>query len=226
MVWLIVWTRYLNMHVIKFKKKSTLLPRQTASCTDPIGYTPTWHFSGPSVPPKTGTTHHFSDTNPLHTSPWSLCDYHLCLMWNSAVGGHRWVGTLVESELFMYGSAQWLIPPWSTFSMRATRKMSGWGHVTENTPWGEITHKVRRRSKNLISLISAPYQLACLGYFKTASGTPWKNLGPSGWASPPPFMYWLVWLGTMALTDGWFKSTWKSEEIFLPFWMSNSDSVT
>lgn len=46
-----------------------------------------------------------------------------------------WCCTLVESELFMYGSAQWLIPPWSTLSMRATRKMSGWGHVTENTPW-------------------------------------------------------------------------------------------
>lgn len=65
-------------------------------------------------------------------------------MWNNAAGGHRWVGTLVESELFMYASAQWLIPPWSTFSMRATRKMSGCGHVTENTPWGEMRCKVRR----------------------------------------------------------------------------------
>lgn len=59
-----------------------------------------------------------------------------------------------------------------------------------------------------------------------ASGTPWTNRCPSGGASPPPFMYWLMLLGTMPLTDGWFKSTWKSEEIFLPFWMSNSERVT
>ena len=60
-----------------------------------------------------------------------------CLVWRMVMELRGWVRTFVESELFMYGSAQWLIPPWSTFSMRATRKISGWGHVTENTPCGD-----------------------------------------------------------------------------------------
>lgn len=38
------------------KSKNTSLPRQTASCIDPGDYRPTWHSSGPSVPPKTGTS--------------------------------------------------------------------------------------------------------------------------------------------------------------------------
>lgn len=217
------------------------------------------------------------------------------------------VSTLVESELFMYASAQWLIPPWSTFSMRATRKISGWGQVTENTPcwdnenvriewfeygtkntfsqgscWANVMFFSHVRDGNValsvdlvqtnkfqqllnvnvcnkivcshvpqrtnptdfgeplsfhlafLSVFSLFWsicsfcftRLTCLGYCMAASGTPWTNRCPSGWVSPPPFIYWLVVLGTMPLTDGWFKSTWKSEEIFLPFWMSNSDRVT
>lgn len=137
--------------------------------------------------------------------------------------------------------------PWSSLSFSCTVQHSGWFHpeapslceprgrcqgggMWPRTLPGEKSDTkldaAANERMNLISVVSAPYRRACLGYFKTASGTPWTNRGPSGWASPPPFMYWLVWLGTIALTDGWFKSTWKSEEIFLPFWMSNSDSVT
>lgn len=95
------------------------------------------------VPPEIMTTW-------VCASVWSLYDFKtrtvVCvwcgIMWWNLGEGQGWAGTLVESELFMYGSAQWLIPPWSTFSMRATRKISGWGHVTENTPWGEIRHKI------------------------------------------------------------------------------------
>lgn len=47
----------LNIHIKLFmnhfeKRKSTLLPRQKASCTGPTGHMPVWHFSGPSVPPS------------------------------------------------------------------------------------------------------------------------------------------------------------------------------
>lgn len=66
----------------------------------------------------------------------------------------------------------------------------------------------------------------CLGNCRAASDTPWIKGCPWGWALPPPFIYWVALMGTMPRTDGWFRSTWKSEEIFLPFWMSNSDSVT
>lgn len=44
-------------------------------------------------------------------------EYYLCIMWNNVVESAEsrevcgLVSTLVESELFMYGSAQWLIPP-------------------------------------------------------------------------------------------------------------------
>lgn len=81
---------------------------------------------------------------------WCVCVMSSILMESAECGGNsagpRWnpvwgqCSTLVESELFMYGSAQWLIPPWSTFSIRATRKMSGWGHVTEKTPCGQRGH--------------------------------------------------------------------------------------
>lgn len=36
----------------------------------------------------------------------------------------------------MYGSAQCVMPFCSTFSIRATRKMSAWGLVTEKMPLG------------------------------------------------------------------------------------------
>lgn len=155
----------------------------------------------------------------------------------------------------MYGSAQWLIPPWSTFSMRATRKISGWGHVTENTPctmgvtmdmleqikyvlvdlnmklkphWCRIVVELHKKNKhNGFFLVVVFFSFfTCLGYCMAVSGTPWTNRCPSGWTSPPPLIYWLLLLGTMPLTDGWLRSTCKSEEIFLPFWMSNSDRVT
>lgn len=45
--------------------------------------------------------------------------------------------TLFMSEVLMYGSAQWVMPFWRTFSTRATRKISAWGFVTEKIPCRE-----------------------------------------------------------------------------------------
>lgn len=49
-------------------------------------------------------------------------------------GQNQWQRTLVMSEVFMYGSAQWVMPFCNTFSTRATRKISAWGLVTEKIP--------------------------------------------------------------------------------------------
>lgn len=43
--------------------------------------------------------------------------------------------TFPGSEFFMYGSAQCVMLPCSTFSTRATRKISACGSVTEKTPY-------------------------------------------------------------------------------------------
>lgn len=190
---------------------------------------PLWCLQGP-------TTTAAQPKSMLMLCNWSELETGLSVRnveWNLLSGRGRWyvrgwASTLVESELFMYGSAQWLIPPWSTFSMRATRKISGWGHVTENTPCGNNSYL--RTDSNLVfckfCLVVMYFIPTCRGYCMAVSGTPRTTRCPSGWASPPPFIYWLLLVGIIPLTDGWLRSTWKSEEIFLPFWMSNNDRVT
>lgn len=41
-----------SLRITLKERKSTLLPRQKASCTGLTGHMPAWHFSGPSVPPS------------------------------------------------------------------------------------------------------------------------------------------------------------------------------
>lgn len=66
----------------------------------------------------------------------------------------------------------------------------------------------------------------CFGYSSSSSRTPPTDLGLPRGLSPPQFACWLLAGETICRTDGWFKSTWKSAEIFLLFCMSKSENVT
>lgn len=69
-------------------------------------------------------------------------------------GQNRWQRTLVMSEVFMYGSAQWVMPFCNTFSTRATRKISAWGLVTEKIPCkreGEMTEEAEQ-SRHVVGI--------------------------------------------------------------------------
>lgn len=55
--------------------------------------------------------------------------------------------TLFISDVLMYGSALCVMPFCSTFSIRATRKISAWGLVTEKIPCRKKRDRVRRPPK-------------------------------------------------------------------------------
>lgn len=109
----------------------TWQPKQTASCTGPSVGMSAWQLWAPSEQSEeTQERHHKSTPERFPPSP--------------PRGQNRWQRTLVMSEVFMYGSAQWVMPFCNTFSTRATRKISAWGLVTEKIPCkreGEMTEE-------------------------------------------------------------------------------------